>query len=80
MVSRGDGIKYFSRAGCNSTHKNIYLEKKTKMRELKYPIVFPMHLSAEQHDALRKRAKALSEQRNVKVTMAQVVREFIETL
>jgi hypothetical protein len=50
------------------------------MRELKYPIVFPMHLSPEQHDALRKRAKALSEQRGVKVTMAQVVRELIKTL
>jgi len=50
------------------------------MRELKYPIVFPMHLSPDQHDALRKRAKALSEQRGVKVTMAQVMRELIKTL
>jgi hypothetical protein len=50
------------------------------MRELKYSIVFPMHLSPDQHAALRKRAKALSEQRGVKVTMAQVVRELIETL
>jgi hypothetical protein len=39
-----------------------------------------MHLSPDQHDALRKRAKALSEQRGVKVTMAQVVRELIKTL